>query len=32
MGSITYNGVNTELVGIKVWTAPSYEIPEIFFR
>jgi len=28
MGSITYNGVNTELVGIKVWTAPSYEIPE----
>lgn len=28
MGSITYNGVNTESVGIKVWTAPSYEIPE----
>lgn len=28
MGSITYNGVSSESLGLKVWTFPSYTFPE----
>ncbi len=28
MGIITFNGVSSEDLGIKVWTFPNYEIPE----
>lgn len=28
MGTITYNGVSTDSLGIRVWTFPAYEYPE----
>lgn len=28
MGMITFNGVSSEDLGIKVWTFPNYEVPE----
>lgn len=28
MGMITFNGVSSEELGIKVWTFPNYEVPE----
>lgn len=28
MGIITFNGVSSESLGIKVWTFPQYEVPE----
>lgn len=28
MGIITFNGVSSESLGIKVWTFPNYEVPE----
>lgn len=28
MGVITFNGVSSESLGIKVWTFPQYEVPE----
>lgn len=28
MGVITFNGISSESLGIKVWTFPSYEVPE----
>ena len=28
MGIITFNGVSSESLGLKVWTFPNYEVPE----
>lgn len=28
MGSIIYNGISSETIGLKIWSPPDYEIPE----